>query len=199
MSFLEAMQWRYTAKKYNSAEKLDSVYIEELKEVLRLAPSSINSQPWRFSFVSDAELKKTLAEASLFNAPKVLDCHTIVVFSRIDSIEAFEKQITTHLPEGAVAYYNQFLKQLPESELKAWFDKQVYLALGVLLGACAEMRIDATPMEGIEAAKYNTILGNEEHHALVAVAIGYRHEEDANQPNKNPKRRIPLDEVVQSI
>ncbi|WP_459209981.1 nitroreductase family protein [Aquimarina rhabdastrellae] len=173
--------------------------IEELKEILRLSPSSINSQPWKFTLISDEKTKQQLAKASFFNDKKVEQCDTVVVFSRINNIELFEKQITATLPEGAVGYYKQFLKPKPESEIKAWFDKQVYLALGVFLSACAEMKIDSTPMEGIEPEKYDEILGQKDYSELVAVAIGYRDGEDFNQINKTPKSRNPIAQVITSI
>jgi nitroreductase / dihydropteridine reductase len=196
MSFIQSIGQRYTTKKYDASKKIEVNKIAELKEILRLSPSSINGQPWRFNFVSDIETKKKLAEASLFNDKKVLDCDTLVVFSSIDEIEVFEKQITENLPAGAVGYYNQFIKSQPEEETKAWFQRQVYLSLGVFLSACAEMKIDSTPMEGIEPAKYIQILGLENYKPLLAVAIGYRDSEDPNQIQRTPKSRLKLEDVV---
>lgn len=199
MSFLTAMQERYTTKKYNDSKKIDSQHIEDLKEIVRLSPSSINSQPWRFTFVSDQETKEKLSKVSWLNTEKVTDCDTVVVFSRIDSPELFEKQIEEELPKGAVDYYKEFIKPKPNAEIKAWFDKQVYLAIGILLSACAEMDIDSTPMEGIEPDNYDKILGIKNYKTLAAVAIGYRDEEDKNQPSKNPKSRRALEKVVKTV
>lgn len=193
------MQDRYTTKLYDSEKKISPEKIEALKEIVRLSPSSINSQPWKFSFVSDPNIKSELAKASFFNEAKILQSDTLVVFSRIDSIPMFEAQIEKNLPEGAVGYYNDFLKQLPEPTLKGWFDSQVYLAIGIFLSACAEMGIDATPMEGIEAEKYNAILDHGDYHSLVGVAIGYRDSDDFNQPSKNPKSRIAADQIIQNL
>jgi nitroreductase/dihydropteridine reductase len=199
MSFLQKMQQRYTTKKYDANKKIDTAKLEALKEILQLSPSSINSQPWKFTFVSDTKTKAELAKASLFNEKKILDCHTLVVFSSISNLSLFEQQIKEELPEGAVGYYNQFIKPLPETTIKLWLEKQVYLALGVFLGACAEMEIDATPMEGIEPDKYNAILSSQNYHALVAVAIGYRDVEDANQPSIKPKSRRKIQQVIEVI
>lgn len=199
MSFITSMQQRYTTKKYNSSKKIESEKIKELQQVLQLSPSSINSQPWKFIFVSDADTKQKLSEVSWLNTSKVLESDTVVVFNRINDIASFEKQIEEELPEGAVNYYKEFIKPKPEEEIKAWFDKQVYLALGVFLSACAEMGIDATPMEGIEPENYDKILNNEGYSTLVAVAIGYRDEEDSNQPDRKPKSRLTLDKVIETI
>jgi len=62
-----------------------------------------------------------------------------VVFSRINNIDLFEEQIENELPKGAVDYYREFIKPQTDEQIKAWFDRQVYLALGVFLSACAEM------------------------------------------------------------
>ena len=119
--------------------------------------------------------------------------------SRIDSIQSFETDINERLPAGAVGYYNQFIKNLPVESIEFWFEKQLYLSLGILLSACASMNIDSTPMEGIEPEKYDEILGLKDYKTILAVAIGYRDADDSNQPSIKPKSRIALDTVVTSI
>lgn len=199
MSFLTSMQQRYTTKKYDSSAKIAAAEIAELKEILRLSPSSINSQPWKFTFVSDTATKKALSEVSWLNKEKVVDSDTVVVFSRINDPGLFEKQIERELPKGAVDYYKEFIKPQTDTQIKSWFDRQVYLALGVFLSACAEMKIDATPMEGIEPENYDKILKNGDYASIVAVAIGKRDSEDFNQPDRKPKTRMSLEQVVQVI
>ncbi|MGL1934153.1 MAG: nitroreductase family protein [Fibrobacterales bacterium] len=199
MSFIQSMQTRYTTKTYDASKGIDPSQIEALKNILHLSPSSINSQPWKFTFVSDPDTKQKLAEASFFNAPKVLDSHTVIVFNRIDSVPLFEEIINSDLPEGALGYYKNFIQPLPDAEILAWFDKQVYLALGVLLSACAEMNIDTTSMEGIETEKYDAILKNDKYTALMAVAIGTRDANDSNQPHLNPKSRRAIDTIIEVI
>lgn len=199
MSFITSMQQRYTAKKYNAAKKIAPEKIDELKTILQLSPSSINSQPWRFTFVSDTDTKQKLSEISWLNTSKVTDCDTVIVFSRINNLQLFEEQIENELSEGALNYYKEFIKPQTEEQIKAWFDRQVYLALGVLLSACAEMGIDSTPMEGIEPDNYDKVLGQKDYKTIVAVAIGHRDEEDFNQPTKKPKSRRNINEVIKSI
>lgn len=199
MSFITSMQQRYTTKKYDPTKKIDNEKIEELKQILQLSPSSINSQPWKFTFVSDQKTKEKLSKVSWVNNEKVINCDTLIVLSRVDNIEAFENRIKEELPEGAVTYFNQFIKTKPEHAVKGWFDRQVYLALGVLLSACAEMGIDSTPMEGIVPEEYDKILGLDEYATLVAVAIGYRDEDDFNQPSKKPKSRMSIEKIIETV
>lgn len=70
---------------------------------------------------------------------------------------------------------------MPEEQIKAWFGRQVYLALSIFLSACAEMGIDSTPMEGIDSESYDKIFELDNYTSLMAVAIGHRDEEDFNQ------------------
>ncbi|MFU2118735.1 nitroreductase family protein [Ornithobacterium rhinotracheale] len=80
MNFLQAMQERYTTKVYDETKKIDEKEITELKEILRLSPSSINSQPWKFLFIEEPELKAKLAERSFYNEPKIKNASCLVVF-----------------------------------------------------------------------------------------------------------------------
>ncbi len=91
------------------------------------------------------------------------------------------------------------MKPRPQAEIKAWMAHQVYLSLGFFLAACASMKIDSTPMEGINLDEYARILPLQGYRPLFAVAIGYRADDDANQPSVTPKRRLDIDEVIQSI
>lgn len=199
MSFLTSMQNRYTTKVYDATKTIDPKKIEDLKQILRLSPSSINSQPWKFTFVSDKTHKEALSKVSWLNTERVLHCDTVVVFSIPGSKEAFEKRIEKELPAGAFNYYKDFLQASSKNEINAWFARQVYLALGVFLAACANMGIDATPMEGIEPEEYDRVLNQKEHKTLVAVCIGIREKDDFNQPSLKPKSRRKIDAVVESI
>lgn len=199
MSFLALAESRYTAKKYNPEAKITDEQLEQLKTILRLSPSSINSQPWKFTIVSDEDAKRQLASVSYFNEPKINDASHLVVFSAIDDVPQFEAQIRTHLPEGSVAYYENFLKPLPEAEIKSWLQHQVYLSLGFFLSACASMEIDSTPMEGIKADEYRSILKLDNYQPLFAVALGYRDVTDSNQPSLKPKSRLDAEHVFQLI
>lgn len=199
MDFLELMKHRYTTKKYNPNYKVVEEKIETLKEILNLSPSSINSQPWTFVFIDNEDLKKQLAEHSFHNKEKVLNCSHVVVFNAIDDIDYLEKHLTENLPEYAINYFNTYVKQKPEHEIKSWLQHQVYISLGIFLTACASLDIDSTSMEGIDAAKYTEILKLEHHKTVFAVCIGKRDEEDANQPKITPKRRIPKDKNIHTL
>lgn len=195
MNFLDLAKNRYTTKVYQN-KKISEEKINDLKEILRLAPSSINSQPWRFIFVSDENKKQELAKVSFFNESKINNASHLVIFLGFDDLEKFESQIRKCLPDGQVNYYLQNVKPKGEEVTKKWLHRQVYISLGYFLSACASMGIDSTPMEGIQLEKYDEILQQDGYKTLFAVAIGYRDSNDSNQPDKNPKSRLPLEEVI---
>lgn len=199
MHFLDIAKNRYATKKYNPNEKLSEGTIEQLQEILRLSPSSINSQPWKFTIISDAKIKSELAAVSYHNLEKINQASHLVVFSVIDSVEKFETENLSQLPEGAVNYYHQLVKPLGEAGIKNWMKHQVYLSLGFFLAGCANMEIDSTPMEGIEHTAYDEILQNDGYTTLFAAAIGLRDTADFNQPVLKAKSRRPLEDIVDYI
>ena len=67
------------------------------------------------------------------------------------------------------------------------------------MAACAELKIDSTPMEGFEVNGYNEILGLSERglKADVVLAIGYRSDEDETQ--HGAKVRKSIDSLFEKI
>lgn len=45
MSLIEAFNWRYATKKFDSTKKLDDETVEKIIEATRLAPTSSGLQP----------------------------------------------------------------------------------------------------------------------------------------------------------
>lgn len=199
MNFLESMQERYATKEYEATKNIALNDLKELLEVLRLSPSSINSQPWHFTVVRDEELKSKFANVSFHNKQKIHDCDTLIIFQRFSDVTAFEKRSVKYIPEPAWAYYTNKVKPQGGGEIKNWFTHQIYLALGVLLSACALKKIDSTPMEGIDVKAYDELLKNEKYETVLAVALGYRNEEDAYQPSKRIKSRLDNEKIFTII
>lgn len=197
-NFLDIAKSRYTTKVYQN-KKIDQTKIADLKEILRLAPSSINSQPWKFIFISEEETKQILARHSYSNELKINEASHLVVFLVIDDLSLFEEQLRNELGQGQVNYYLKSIKPLGDDFVKNWLSRQVYISLGYFLSACASMNIDSTPMEGIDCAQYDNVLKREGYKTLFAVAMGYRDPQDSNQPSITPKSRIDLHKVIESI
>jgi len=199
MDILELMKKRYSAKKYNADKPIPQEKIEALKEVLYLSPSSINVQPWKFTFVQNPEVKAKLASVSMHNLEKVNQAQLVVVFSVADDLDAFQQIVDTQFQEARRNWYNQIRANKPEAELKTWLSQQVYIALGVGLTASIALGLDSTAMEGIESDKYKEILNMSDFKPLFAMAVGYGAEDDFNRIEVMPKSRRSLESVIESI
>jgi len=200
MDFLDLAKRRYATKKYDTTKRLSVDQIEKLKEILRLSPSSINSQPWKFTFVTGAGVKKQLASKSYMNEQSINDVDLLVVFSVMEDVKHFENHNLAILPEGWVTgFYEPMIKSNGDAAVKSWMEHQVYLSLGYFLSACISMGLDATPMEGINREAYKQILAQDGYDPLFAVTVGYADLSDFMHPTVYPKTRFELDEVIQSI
>lgn len=210
---------RHTCKAYDANRKIPAEQVEQLKTLLRYAPSSVNSQPWHF-FVAETEagkarLAKATPEASPYvaNRPKVKNAsHVIALCARTNVDDAHvaallaqeEKDGRFPTPEGREmqnkgrSFYVGLHRNDPQ-DMQAWTQKQVYLALGTLLLGAATLGIDATPIEGFDPKLLDEELGLTEKglKSVVLVALGYRSAEDFNA--KLPKSRLPIECVVTEL
>lgn len=200
---------RHTAKAFDPARKIPASRIAQLRALLRHSPSSVNSQPWHFVVAASDAGKARLARAATgpyaYNAPKIQNASQVVVCcARTDLDDAHLAAILGQeqqdgrfpLPEdlekqrqGRAAYVD--LHRNLRRDLPAWMEKQVYLALGMLLLGAAALGLDACPMEGFDpdvlAAELN--LAAKGFRPLVLVALGYRSHDDWNA--RRPKSRLP--------
>ncbi|MFM2475641.1 oxygen-insensitive NAD(P)H nitroreductase [Celerinatantimonas sp. MCCC 1A17872] len=208
---------RYTTKAYDPEKKIPSDQLEQLVESLRLAPSSVNSQPWHFVLASDAAGKARIASgasgAAAYNASKINDAsHVVVLCTRTNmSPEHLEAVLEKEQADGRFAndearakghaarsgYVHQHI--FKSKDLQSWMEKQTYIALGCLLTNAAMLGIDATPMEGIDFAALDQELGLNERDltSIVVVSLGYHSDKDFNA--KLPKSRLAKEQVFDFI
>jgi nitroreductase len=192
-NFIENANWRYATKKFDATKKVSKDDLETLKEAIRLSSSSYGLQPYQVLIIENPEIRQQLQPAS-WGQTQIVDAAFVVVFANVTNIgeaeiDAYFKNMieTREIPQEAIQGYADFMKSnivnLPLEVRNNWTSKQTYIALGNLLSAAAELKIDVTPMEGFVPEKYNEILGLTEKNlnASVVATVGYRHEEDATQ------------------
>ncbi len=208
-TFIENQNWRYATKKFNSEKKISNSDLEILKEAIQLSSSSYGLQPYKVIIVENEEIRKQLQPAS-WGQNQITDASHLFVFASITNIDSvyinnFGENMakTRNIPFDSVKGYADFMignitTLTPEKQM-IWAQKQTYLALGNLLNAAAELKIDVTPMEGFLPEQYNEILGLTEKglHATLVATIGYRHDEDETQ--HYAKVRKPISELFESI
>ena len=192
-NFITNANWRYATKKFDATKKISKQDLETLKEAIRLSASSFGLQPYRVLIIENPELRARLQPAA-WGQSQIVDASQLIVFANINNFGETEIDAsiantteTRGLPTDALKGYGDFMKSkivvLPEDVRNTWASKQTYLALGNLMNAASELRIDVTPMEGFEPTQVNEILGLGKLglNATLLATIGYRHEEDATQ------------------
>ena len=191
MDIIKLLQSRYTTKVYDPSFRLSEEQLATIKEVLRLSPSSINSQPWAFELIDDKALKSVLAEESWSNLERVKQASLLIVFYTYRDVETFIKERidTQETPAQAQTYFHNYVASQGSEAIQAWQTHHIYLALGVLLTSLASMGLDSTPLEGIDVDKYDKILGREKYRPVLAVLVGRHAEDDFNHPSRKSKQR----------
>ncbi len=209
MDIVEALRWRYSAKKMNNS-RVDNEKIFAIIEAARLAPSSNGLHPYRIISITNNELKAKIKPIA-HNQSQVVTCSHLLVFAgfsnytseNIDKIFEYAKE-QRGTPEGFNPNYHNVVKnRFIHNDSEVNFEhiaKQVYLACGLAIAAAAELRVDSTPMEGFEAAELDELLNLEEKglKSVLLLALGYR-DEEADYVAKWKKVRTPIDDFVIEI
>jgi nitroreductase len=205
-TLLKQLGWRYATKKFDASKKISPEDWKTLEQVLIATPSSYGLQPWHFVVVTSPAVKSQL-HAAAHGQSQLVDASHVVVFTFNKKVDAayVEKHMerisqTRGVPaeklEGYKNVINGTIARQSTAENEAWSSNQVYIALGNLLTSAAMLGIDACPMEGIEAGKFDEILGLEKRglKTLVIATLGYRSSED--HAGKFPKVRFHAHELI---
>lgn len=209
MTLTENLKWRYATKKFDTDKKVSIENIEKLKEAVQLAVSSYGLQLYKVLIVENKEIREKLKPVS-WNQPQITDASHLFIFCNYTKVEESDvneylkvKAETQNLNFEDIKHYAEAMmkkiNRFSPEELKCWTGKQTYIALSNLLSACAELKIDACPMEGFRPEEYNRILGLTERNlnAAVIAPVGYRSEADKTQYAE--KVRKPIDLLFETI
>lgn len=204
------LNWRYATKKFDASRKLDPATWQALEEALVLSPSSYGLQPWKFVVVQDPALRAKLREKA-WGQSQVTDASHLVVFThRTDLTEADIDRYLARIAEvrgvslESLAGFGQMMvgslvKGPKHATIADWAARQAYIALGNLMTSAAALGVDATPMEGLDPAAFDRLLGLEGsgYATVVACAVGHRAADDASAAL--PKVRFAKEDLVVNL
>lgn len=191
----EAARQRRSIRAYEP-EPIPREDIEEILDVVRLAPSAFNVQPWRFVVVETPELKTRLAKVAydqrqVHSAPAVVVLYTDMEDSLEHVDEVLHPGMDAVKRAGARESILRIFGSQDQVEREAWAAGQGYIALGYLLLAAEAHGYQTSPMTGFDAAAVKELLGLPEHVKVPAlVAIGRGTEEGF------PHHRHELERIV---
>ena len=177
--YIDGLEWRYACKKFDPEARIEKPTWHALAESLRLSPSSLGLQLWKFVVVTNKELKARLREVDRYLAQ--------IEFTRHPSAEKLA---------SSADFYTGYVKSLTPEKMHTWLDCQVYIAAGFLLSAAAALRVDSCTIGGMDRDKYDEILGLDgtPYRSVVSVALGYRAKDDDYA--REAKVRFPAGEVI---
>ncbi|MRT92310.1 nitroreductase family protein [Ancylomarina sp. 16SWW S1-10-2] len=214
---IEDLSTRYTSKAYDKTKHVSPEDLATIEEVLRLSPSSINSQPWKFIVIKSDEAKQRFAntfENYKFNQPHAKNASEIILFANKVhySKEDYKKRLDADMAAGRLnqkGYDKQLEGAFKFAEMVAdengnnghWTKAQSYIALGNVLHALARLNIDSTPMEGVNAKEIQEEFAKElgdDYECSFALAIGY-HKDGKDYNRKLPKSRMAKEDVITEL
>lgn len=206
---IEDLNWRYATKKFDPEKKISEADLEVIKEALRLAPTSYGLQTLKFVIVKSPALREQLIPAT-YGQRQVADASHLIVLCAYKTvtdqhIDAYMQLVseTREIPITDIQTYGDFLKRtigaMDQEAMNTWTHKQLYIALGQLLHTCSRLRIDAIPMEGFDAQKYDELLALSTRNLtpVLLCPIGYRDEKDVTQ--YQPKVRKAREDLFEEI
>ena len=205
-----ALDWRYATKKFDPAKKIPADVWAALEHSLVVAPSSFGLQPWKFIVITDPDVRAKLVPVS-WGQTQVVDAAHHVVFAVRKGVDvAFVDKFLARQVEvrggslEALAGYRGMMTGFVEKITAAggiddWATRQIYIALGQFMTAAALLGVDACPMEGIDPAAYDDILGlkGTEFATVVACSVGYRAADDKYATAA--KVRFPVADVLSHV
>lgn len=199
-NIIENLHWRYATKRMNGS-KIPDNDLETILRVIQLAPSSFGLTPYSVIVVEDAETKAKLSP-QFHNQPQILESSAVLIFANKTKID--DTTVDEYISEVAekrgmelfqMGDFSNYLKstigKMSDEQKQIWASKQTYIALGFGLIGAAEVKVDATPMEGFIPSGVNEVLGLDELglNASVALTLGYRDSENDYLVNQKKVRR----------
>jgi len=212
-SILTQLRWRYAVKKFDALKKIPDATWDTIEDAMVLAPSSYGLQPWKFLVVTDPAVRAKL-KAHSWNQAQITDASHMVIFAQKlevnnADIEHYVQRIMQvrggGLNPALVGYRGMMISalanpaQVPGGSMLTYTRSQTYIALAFALYTAALLGIDACPMEGIDAPKYDEMLGLKAKglHASVVATFGYRAGDDSLA--SLPKVRFDKSEIIEHI
>ena len=165
MNFLELVKARYSARKY-AGRSVEIEKLEYIMECVRLAPSAVNFQPWRFKIVTDEPTLKALQQC-------------------------YKREWLATAPCIIVACTNHEESWHRRADNKDHADIDIAIAVEHLCLAATEQGLGTYWVCNFDASQCSTVLGLPEYiEPAVLIPVGYAEDEPVE------KKRKMLNEIL---
>jgi len=187
MELLDALNWRYATKKMNG-QSVPQEKIEKILQAAHLAPTSSGLQPFEVLVISNPDLKQKIKEVA-FQQNQIVDGSHLLVFAAWDNYTTARiEQVFQHTAHsrGLASdtmddYKNRLIALYTNRSSAENFEhaaRQAYIGFGMAIAAAAELKVDATPMEGFDNAALDRLLELDKKglKSVTLLPLGYRDE-----------------------
>ncbi len=196
MEFQDVVRQRYACKKFDG-RSIPGEKMDELLELIRLAPSGLNLQPWKIKVVSDQATKEKLFPVSAEQPQDTTCSHLLVVCANTDFEDLVKKLETGMRNAGVPDQIREHVVGLarghgdkPYEERLAYAKNQVFITLATAIYGAKALGFDSCPMTSFQPREYSRILDIPDHLVpTVLCAVGYAAD------TASPKRRLPKQDI----
>ena len=210
MQLLDKLNWRYATKKMDPARAVPQDKVDRIVEAARLAPTSSGLQPFEVLVVTNPEVRAKI-QAVAWNQAQITEGSHLLVFAawddytaeRINAMFDYTNEVRGFRNEGWEAYRQKLLSWYPGRGAQVNFEhaaRQAYIGFGASVIAAAFEEVDATPMEGFDAAAVDEILGLKAKglKSVTIMPLGYR-QADGDWLVNLTKVRRPREQFVTEV
>lgn len=187
MTFLSQLDWRFAAKSFDPSSKVSEQHLQKIKDSIRMAPTSFGLQPFEVKIITDPNLLEKL-KPHAWNQEQITSCSHLLVFcARTDVQTLIDRYFIeasggkSEIREKMKGYEDMMhgaLDSRSEADILLWAQKQIYIALGFAMAACAELKVDSCPIEGFVPKEFDTLLDLSKNlRSTVLLPIGSRTED----------------------
>ncbi|SFE12878.1 Nitroreductase [Paenibacillus catalpae] len=198
--FTEVLTSRRSVRHYDPSFKISDEEIKEILELATKAPSSANTQSWRFLVITDQALKDQLLPIAN-NQQQVVDASAVVVI--LGDLEMYTKlgeineaavnagYMTEEVAQRFTENYQKLLTSIPKERLTEMVAFDAGLVSMQIMLAARSKGYDTVPMGGYDRAKLKAFFEIPDRYLpLLVLPIGKAKEEG------RPTVRLPLDEIT---
>jgi len=189
MELINALKWRYATKKMNG-QAVPQDKVNTILEAAHLAPTSSGLQPFEIIVVTNADLKGKIKPIAS-DQTQITDCSHLLIFAAWDNYtperinEVFSRTVAERgVPADSMDdYKKRLISRFNSRSAEQNFThaaRQAYIGFGIALAAAAELKVDATPMEGFDNAALDALLNLKAKglRSVTLMPLGYRDAEN---------------------
>ena len=194
LSVTDAARARRSVRQY-APEPIPREDLETILDVVRLAPSAFNVQPWRFVVVETPEVKQQLAAAA-YNQRQVTSAPAVIVLytDMADTLATLDQTVHPGMGpeqrEGAMATVRNSFASQSDADREAWAAGQGNIALGYLLLTAEAHGYQTSPMAGFDPEAVKRLLDLPAHVKIPAIVAIGRGAEAGFPHHRHPVERI---------